>query len=764
MISRRQFLISSAIAAGSWPLRSYAWLPKTVSTLAELTPAIAPEDFASFVNPFLGTAGHGHMYPGATVPFGAVQLSPDTGNLNWDECSGYHQNTNEPDSQILGFSHTHLSGTGCGDMLDVLITPGLGAGVPGKFQFSHGEEFAEPGFYKVTSKNGIRVELTATERAGFHRYTFPKKAVVSIAVDLDHHFGDGSVEVDGGSLLVMGNDGLMGGRTVHAWADGRQIYFALKTSKPFMAANFASGSKRKINLQFHVEAGESVLLKLGISAVDVNGAQLNLNTEIPDWNFNRVRSAAREAWNRELSRIQVQTNDLAQKQIFYTALYHTMLAPTLFDDVDGRYRGMDHQIHQLQPGEHNYSTFSLWDTFRALHPLFTIMHPERVPNFVNTLIRMSQESRAGLPVWPLQGIETGCMTGYHSVSVIAEAAVKGFPGLNLDAAYSKMHQRAFEDDYQGLDSYRELGYVAANQESESASKTLEYCYNDWAISRVARILGNDSDAEILENRSRNFKNLFDSSTNFIRARNSDGRWVTPFNPLEIGHKPNERDYTEANAWQTSFGILHDPAGLIEAFGGREIFIEKLDLLFNQSSALPPDMPPDITGMVGQYAHGNEPCHHVAYLYNYAGQPYKTQARVSELLRDMYQAKLDGLPGNEDCGQMSAWYIMSAMGFYAVDPASGNYVFGSPIFDRVEIAIPDGKALIFEAVRKTINDIYIQSITMNGKAYTKTWFSHGDVMDGARFVFQMGATPNPAYGSSVDDAPPSIPPLHLLVSR
>ena len=740
---------------------------------------VSDQDLTQFVKIRIGTGGHGHTYPGATVPFGMVQLSPDTYNVGWDWCSGYHYS----DSSIMGFSHTHLSGTGVGDMLDVLLMPGTGPVklVPGarekpeegyRSRFDHADEIAEPGYYSLILRDyDVRAELSATERAGIHKYTFPRSTDSHFVLDLTHAYGDSSDAIVWSQLKVLNNDTILGGRSMAGWAPGRQIYFAMKFSKSFREFQIVSGevplqsgiheakSKRiKCLIRYHTSAGEVIHVKTGISGVSAEGALKNLETEIPAWDFAKVRQAARQSWQRELSRIRIESSDQKKKEIFYTGLYHMMLAPTLFDDVDGRYRGMDGEVHHLPPQLHNYSTFSLWDTYRATHPLYTLVQSHRVPDFVNCLIRMAEESPAGAPVWPLQGRETGCMTGYHSAAVIAEACVKKFPSLDLAKAYPLMRKRAMVDDYRGLGYYRKLGYIPADKEEESVSKTLEYVYDDWAVAHLADAVGATEDRKLLLERSKNYRNIFDAKSRFIRSRLENGEWAEPFDPSGMGHSKQWHDYTESNSWETTFGIQHDPEGYIELFGGREAFLQKLDELFNQRSKLPEDAPPDIAGLVGQYAHGNEPCHHIAYLYAYAGAPYKTQERVRYLLEAMYDNQPDGLAGNEDCGQMSAWYIISALGFYPVDPVSGNYVFGAPLFDRAVVELGNGKNLVVETKRQSPKDKYVQSITFDGKAYSKAWFRHADVANGATIVFQLGNHPNKQFGAEESSAPSSLSSL------
>ncbi len=732
------------------------------------------EDLFRFVNIALGTGGHGHTYPGATVPFGMVQLSPDTYNDDWDWCSGYHLS----DDSIMGFSHTHLSGTGCGDLLDFLVVPRTGDVrlVPGdrkqpgtgyRSRFSHDNEHAHPGYYSVLLDSGVRAELTATEHAGFHRYSFPASDSSHILIDLTHAYGKSPENIEWCSARQTGKDTLVAAHETQAWGAGRQMFIALEFSRPFDRLDFyldgvkttapageLRGKNVKVVAHFKTQANEQILIRAGLSGVSTEGAEKNLASEIADWDFERVQHAAEERWRAELGKIRVESTDIDRKTVFYSSLYHTMMGPTLFDDVDGSYRGMDGKIHKLEHGQRNYTTFSLWDTYRAEHPLFTLIHADRVPDMVNSLIRMAVESPAGMPVWPLQGKETGTMTGYHSAAVIAEACAKGFTGIDYPAAYTAMKKRAFVDDYRGLPWYRSFGFIPADLEEESVSKTLEYDYDDWAIAHVAHKLGDHENAKLLIERSRNYRHAWDAGTGFLRAKLQDGTWAMPFDPIEMGHSKRWRDYTESNAWQTTFGIQHDVTGYIQLMGGDKAFLEKLDTLFTMPSTLPADAPPDIAGLVGQYAHGNEPSHHIAYLYSYAGEPAKTQERVHFLNTKMYSNTPDGIAGNEDCGQMSAWFILSSIGFYAVDPVSTHYVFGTPLFDRVTLSLADGKKLVFEAERATPESIYIRTVEFDGKDHPRSWFSHADVAQGGHFVFHLGTQPDPRFGKDQASRPVS----------
>ena len=770
MISRRNFLGWLSALSLSGALQG----KEAFANVSRFGESEGADDLTRFVKPSIGTGGHGHTYPGASVPFGMVQLSPDTYNDGWDWCSGYHYS----DSSIMGFSHTHLSGTGAADMLDFLLMPGTGPvkTEPGsrehpeagyRSRFSHADEISVPGYYSVVlSDYHIRAELSATDRAGIHKYTFPKSDSSHFILDLTHVISH--TPILWSNLKVVGNDTILGGRSTDGWAKGRELYFAMRFSKPFDKAECISdgqqapatseeikGKSLKCLVHYKTTDGEVIYVKTGLSGVSAEAALKNLNAEVPAWDFEKVRQDAHTQWRRELARIRIDTYDEKKKHIFYTGMYHLMLAPTLFDDVDGKYRGMDGKIHQLPAGAHNYSTFSLWDTYRATHPLYTLIMGERVPDFVNCLIRMAGESPAGMPVWPLQAEETGCMTGYHSAAVIAEAYNKGFKGINFAKAYPLMRKRAMEDDYRGLGWYRKLGYIPCDKEEESVSKTFEYLYDDWAVAHVAKAVGADEDAKLLFERSKNYRNVFDTKEQFTRPRLENGEWAEPFDPKAMGHSKQWRDFTESNAWQTTFAIQHDPKGYIEFFGGNEAFVRKLDMLFDQSSELPADAPPDIAGLVGQYAHGNEPSHHIAYLYVYAGAPHKTQERVRSLLESMYRDDPDGMAGNEDCGQMSAWFVLSALGFYSVDPVSGHYVIGTPLFDRVVVEVGRDKELMIEARRTAAEDKYIQSVTFNGKAYEKLWLDHADLARGGRLIFTIGPNPSKEFGTVASAAPPSL---------
>jgi predicted alpha-1,2-mannosidase len=775
MISRRAFL-GTASATCALSTLQYSAIGLAANNVAARQ---FNEDPCDLVDPLIGTGGQGHTYPGAAVPFGAVQLSPDTNNQRYCD-SGYRFE----DRSIMGFSHTHLSGAGAGDLLDFLVMPGTGPVrlTPGSLdhpeegyrsRFDHEDEQASPGYYSVLLKDyGIRAEMTVTERTGLHRYTFSSQNGVHdtghVLVDLKHQYEKFGPTILSASLRQIGPDTLAGGRVTNSWAKNRPLYFTMQFSPNPTRVLFyrddvelpqgtaeGSGTNLKCVLFFDLRQDSVVLVKTGISAVSPENAALNLRHELPGWDFDHVHRAARARWRDHLSRIQVESTNPAQRKIFYTGLYHLALSPTLYDDVDGSYRGMDKQVHQLPPGQHNYTAFSLWDTFRAVHPMFTLIYPERVPDFINTLVRMAEESPAGIPVWPLQSSETGTMTGYDSACVIAEACNKGFKGIDYSRAYTVMRKRAMVDNYRGLQYYRSMHYIPADLEVESVSKTLEYCYDDWSVAHVAQNLGHTADAKLLAERSLNYRNCYDTKLGFARPRLANGSWVENFDATLSNLSGKWRDFTESNSWQTTFGILHDPAGLIALLGGPERFISKLDELFVQASGPARREPDKRHGRVGEYDQSNEPSHHIAFLYAWAGQPWKTQQRIRMLLETTYTTRPDGLCGNDDLGQMSAWYLTNSMGFYPVDPVSGNYIFGAPLFDKVTVRIEAGRHLRIETRRTSPSDQYIRSITLNGKACTRSWFHHHEVAKGGTIVFEMGSEPNHDFGSRDSDLPPSF---------
>lgn len=750
--------------------------------LAALPAAAGDRPSRSVANLFIGTGGTGHTYPGATLPFGMVQLSPDTGVERWETCSGYHRD----DKTILGFSHTHLSGTGIGDMLDVLVTPRVGPvkllpgaendPASGYRQHFSGEQ-AEPGYYRVLLESGVEAELTATPRVGWHRYRFPA-GQAHLLLDLSHLVLDSSDTrplIDEAVLNMEADGTLTGTRRVFRWAKGRRIFFAMQFSRAPDRIDFygdddapqpagsdgVSGKRLKAVLHFDDAGSAPLLVRCGLSAVDAAGARANLAAEAQAWDFDQVRRKAANLWHEHLDTVKVRGGTEDQRVILTTALYHAQLAPTLFSDVDGRYVGLDGRTHVAASGEAAFSTYSLWDTYRALHPLLTLIAPARTKQLVDDLIRQTVQSPYGPPVWPLQGKETGTMIGWHAVPVLAEALAKGIPA-DYAAAWPAIAKRSFDfsapdkDNSLGREPYDRLGYVPADKVFESVSRTQEYAYDDWAASRLALAAGQTDDAERLAKRSGNWRNVIDGDIGFARPRFEDGSWWAPYDPIQLGHMPKPwwRDYTEANGWQATFLNQHDLYGMIDHMGGDARYEAKLDALFNAPSTLPDNAPPDISGLVGQYAHGNEPDQHAAYLYAYVGAPWKTQAMVRRLCTEMYKNDPDGIIGNDDCGQMSAWFIFSALGFYPVDPVEAAYVFGSPLFERAELRLGEGRTLIIDAPGNRPDTPYVAAVAWNGRPWTRSWISHAELARGGTLHFTMAATPNPAFGRALADRPPS----------
>jgi predicted alpha-1,2-mannosidase len=706
-----------------------------------------------YVNPFIGTGGHGHTYPGASMPFGMVQLSPDTRLDGWDGCSGYHAS----DTVIYGFSHTHLSGTGCSDYGDILFMPA--AREVNTLNYNYASSFdpateqAQPGFYSVYLKdNKVQVDLTVTPRTGFHSYVFRSDGIQNIVIDLKHR--DKVLEC---GLKVTGPDEVEGYRISQAWAQRQIVYFAAKFSKPFKSWSTESGDELLVNVaetsgdniraifSFDPSTGDHILVKVGISGVSAEGARMNLENELPGWDFDKTRDDAREAWESELSRILVEGGTPDQQTTFYTALYHVMLNPNLYMDVDGSYRGRDLEVHKSD-GFRNYTVFSLWDTYRAAHPLFALIDRRRTGDFINTFIHQYEEGGM-LPVWELSGNETNCMIGYHAVPVIADAWIKGVRGFDEEKALEAMKHSAEQDQY-GLKYYRSMGYIPADKEGESVSKTLEYAYDDWCIAQFAEGTGHPADYDTYIKRAQYYKNLYDPATGFMRAK-QNGTWFSPFDPFEVNF-----NYTEANAWQYSLYVPQDIDGLMALTGGREKLAQRLDDLFAAKTETSGRDQADISGLIGQYAHGNEPSHHMAYLYDYVAQPWKTQNLVHRICREFYGNTRNGLIGNEDCGQMSAWYVFSAMGFYPVTPASDIYAIGTPLFPKATIRLESGRS--FTVVANGISDsaYYIQSAALNGIPYDKSFIDYKDILSGGELVLRLGSTPNLKWGSSPSGYPAS----------
>jgi len=720
-----------------------------------------------YVNPFIGTDGHGHSYPGATLPFGMVQLSPDTHTEGWDWCSGYHTS----DSSIMGFSHTHLSGTGASDYGDILLMPTTGKiqFEPGsrenpdegyRSRFSHQNEKAEPGFYSVFLDDyKINVDLTATERCGFHKYIFPKSDSSNIVLDLFHGIQDITKNA---SLNIIDNQTIQGFRRSGGWANDHTVFFYAQFSKPFKTSGIYDGEKIlngiksfdgkivKSFFTFSTDKNESVLVRIGISSTSIEGAKKNLEKEIPVWDFEKIRKSASDKWEEELSKIQVEGKKKDDLITFYTALYHTMLAPNIFSDVDGGYTGMDKKIHYAKNFT-MYTVFSLWDTFRALHPLLSIIDKKRTNDFINSMLAKFEESGL-LPVWELASNETNCMIGYHAIPVIVDAFMKGIKNYDTLKIYEAMKNSAMQN-FHGLDQYRKIGFVPMDKEIESVSKTLEYAHDDWCIAQMAKLFSKNDDYNYFIERAQNYKNVFDANTKFMRGRNYNGMWKKVFDPAEP-FPGGSGEFTEGSSWQYTWFVPQDISGLINLMGGNEKFSANLDELFQVDSLKDYFVPSDMTGLIGQYAHGNEPSHHIAYLYNYTGDAWKTQARIRDIMNKMYTSNRDGLCGNEDCGQMSAWYIFSAAGFYPVTPGSNVYAIGSSLFDRVTINLDNGKKFVVETKNNSDKNVYIQSALLNKRKYDKSFLNYSDIENGGDLQFEMSDSPNKNWGKENGNKPVS----------
>lgn len=711
------------------------------------------EDFTRWVDQRIGTGGHGHVFMGANVPFGMVQLGPTSIPQSWDWTSGYHIS----DTTVIGFSHTHLSGTGIGDLSDIVLMPVTGAvkhsrGTADNREsgmwstFSHSSERYAPGYYATRlDRYGVDVELTATARVGFHKYTFPATtADARIVVDLENGTcWDAPVET---YLRVADDRTVEGYRFSKGWASDQRVYFVARFSRPFTAMQIYDGdmpvdgtestSPRLYAEALFGEAGpEPLFAKVALSPVSIEGARKNMQAELPGWDFEATVSEARAAWNSELSKIRIETADRSVKRIFYTALYHTMIVPSLFCDVDG--------TNPVSGGEragNTYTTFSLWDTYRAAHPLATIIHPEKVPDMIGSMIDIYRRD-GKLPVWHLWGNETDCMVGNPAIPVVADAVLKDFEGFDHAQAYDAMKASAMLDE-RGMNLLKQYGYIPSDLYNESVATCMEYALADWSVARVAEKSGDEHGRCYFDARSRSWRRYFDAQTGFVRGRLSDGSWRTPFDPVASTHRAD--DYTEGNAWQYTWLAPHDVEGLVELFGGQEAFVAKLDSLFTADSVLGEGASPDISGLIGQYAHGNEPGHHTLYLYTMVGEPWKTADLVRRVLGEMYLDGPDGLSGNEDAGQMSAWYILSSLGFYQVEPAGGRFFFGSPILDKAVINVGGGRTFTVKTLGASSENCRIQSIVLNGEKYEKPYIDFADISRGGEIVFTMGPKPTVWY--------------------
>jgi len=709
----------------------------------------------SFVNPFIGTGGHGHTYPGATLPFGMMQLSPDTRLEGWDGCSGYHYS----DSIVYGFSHTHLSGTGVSDYGDVLLMPtdtvifnnGSNGKAGYRSSFSHEKEIATPGFYSVELENtDIKVSLTVSKRSGMHKYEYPSAENQYLILDLEHR--DQLLE---SNVKSISNKEISGYRYSNSWAKEQRLYFYISFSHPIENTTYfhrdPDRKTRMASYQFINPNNEPVYISVGISAVSEAGAKENALAELTNKSFNDLKQEAQSIWEKQLQKIQVSTKNKDNKIIFYTALYHSMLAPNLYSDINGDYRGMDLKVHNAKDYDY-YTVFSLWDTYRATHPLYTLIEEKRTNDFIKTMTAKYQEGGI-LPIWDLAANYTGCMIGYHAVPVIADAYLKGIDNYNVDLAFEAMKHSAIQDKL-GLESYKKQGFIPMETESESVSKNLEYAYDDWTIAQMAKALGKQEDYIYFLKRAQHYKNSFDPSTHFMRGR-FQNTWFAPFDPYEVNF-----NYTEANAWQYSLYTPQDINGLIHLMGGKENFSTHLDNVFSAKAETSGRNQADITGLIGQYAHGNEPSHHMAYLYNFVNQPSKTQEKVHEICTTLYSNTPDGISGNEDCGQMSAWYIFSSLGFYPVTPANNQYIIGTPLFEEAKIVFEDSKQLLIKTKNYAPENIYIASVTVNGKNWPYSYFTHNTLRDGGEIIFTMSPTPT-TWATKDSDIPTTIIDEHLI---
>lgn len=706
------------------------------------------EDLIGYTNPMIGTDFTGNTYPGAQVPFGMVQLSPDNGLPGWDRISGYYY----PDSTIAGFSHTHLSGTGAGDLYDISFMPVTNPYKTGEeplgiySSFSHNDESASAGYYRVLLKDyNINVELTATERCGIQRYTFPE-AESSIFLNLKKAMNwdftaDSHIE-------IVDSCTIRGYRHSWGWSPKQYIYFQTRFSRPFDAFQLDTtaittkdkgriGTAAIARFDFKTKQNEEILVTTALSGTSMEAAARNLEAEAPKDDFDFYMMQAQENWTKELAKIEVTSDDADKKTIFYTAMYHAMLAPTIYSDVDGSYFGPDGQVHQAE-GWTNYSTFSLWDTYRASHPLFTYLQPERVSDMIQCFLHFYEQNGA-LPLWNLYGWETDMMIGYHAVPVIVDAYLKGIGDFDPVKALEACVTTANRDDYRSIGFYKEKGYVASDHENWSMSKTMEYAYDDYCIARMTEAMGEKEIAYEFYRRSQNYRNVFNPETSFMQPRDSKGNFIPNYDP-----EAYIEDICESNGWQYYWSVAHDIDGLIELTGGEARFAERLDSMFTYETTDKSKLPIFSTGMIGQYAHGNEPGHHVIYLYNRVKQPWKTQQYAAQVMHTLYKNTPDGICGNEDCGQMSSWYVFSAMGFYPVDPISGQYEIGSPIFPEVKMYLANGKTFVVRAENVSDENIYIQSVTVNGQPYNKSYITHEMIMQGDTIHFVMGNKPGPVW--------------------
>lgn len=710
-------------------------------------------EITKYVNPFIGTGTidgglSGNNYPGATSPFGMIQLSPDTSEApNWGDASGYDYNR----STILGFSHTCLSGTGASDLIDVTLMPTSSGRTSSTF--THDEEKASPGYYQVMLKDeNINVELTTTQRNGIHRYQYPAGKDAEVILDMDHSADKGSWgrRIINAQIRILNDHAVEGYRIITGWAKLRKIYFYMEFSSPILTSTLRDGGRVHENtavvngtnlhgcFRFGKLNGKPLTCKVALSSVSMENARQNMEQEAPHWDFDRYMAAADADWEKQLGKIEIKGTEV-QKEIFYTALYHTMIQPNIMSDVNGEYMAADYTARKVGDNETHYTTFSLWDTFRASHPLYTLLEPERVTDFVKSMIRQ-YEYYGYLPIWQLWGQDNYCMIGNHSIPVITDAILKGIPGIDVEKAYEAVYNSSVTSHPNSpFEVWEKYGFMPENIQTQSVSITLEQAFDDWCVAQLAEKLNKDADYERFHKRSEYYRNLFHPKTKFFQSKNDKGEWIEPFDPYQYGGNGGH-PFTEGNAWQYFWYVPHNIQALMELTGGTKAFEQKLDTFFT-SNYKSEQMNHNASGFVGQYAHGNEPSHHVAYLYNFAGQPWKTQKYVSHILNTLYNNTSSGYAGNDDCGQMSAWYVFSAMGFYPVNPADGRYIIGSPLLDECTLKLAGNKEFHIRTIRKSPEDIYIQSVTLNGKKHKDFFITHQDIMNGGTMVFKMGKKPS-----------------------
>lgn len=710
-------------------------------------------EITKYVNPFIGTGAidgglSGNNYPGATSPFGMIQLSPDTSEApNWGDASGYDYNRNT----IFGFSHTRLSGTGASDLIDITLMPTSSGRTSSAF--THDEERARPGYYQVMLKDeNINAELTTTQRNGIHRYQYPAGKDAEIILDMDHSADKGSWgrRIINSQIRILNDHAVEGYRIITGWAKLRKIYFYMEFSSPILTSTLRDGGRVHENtavingtnlhgcFRFGQLNGKPLTCKVALSSVSMENARQNMEQEAPHWDFDRYVAAADADWEKQLGKIEVKGTEV-QKEIFYTALYHTMIQPNTMSDVNGEYMAADYTTRKVANNETHYTTFSLWDTFRASHPLYTLLEPERVTDFVKSMIRQ-YEYYGYLPIWQLWGQDNYCMIGNHSIPVITDAILKGIPGIDMEKAYEAVYNSSVTSHPNSpFEVWEKYGFMPENIQTQSVSITLEQAFDDWCVAQLAAKLNKDADYQRFHKRSEYYRNLFHPKTKFFQSKNDKGEWIEPFDPYQYGGNGGH-PFTEGNAWQYFWYVPHNIQALMELTGGTKAFEQKLDTFFT-STYKSEQMNHNASGFVGQYAHGNEPSHHVAYLYNFAGQPWKTQKYVSHILNTLYNSTSSGYAGNDDCGQMSAWYVFSAMGFYPVNPADGRYIIGSPLLDECTLKLAGNKEFRIRTIRKSPEDIYIQSVTLNGKKHKDFFITHQDIMNGGTMVFKMGKKPS-----------------------